>query len=397
MDWGLPEHIQNVRKMADEFAQKEIAPFAKDDERAHTFRTEVVRKMGDMSFFGCPVPEKYGGTNLGFLAHTVICEEIAKANCSMAIAFNTQTMATAMTILEYGNEQQRQQYIPKLISAETLGCFAVTEPDAASDVMALSTSARQEGNHYILNGSKTWISLGSIADAGIVFARTDARSEYTGLTAFILDMTSDGIQRSPELEKMGWRSLPTSELFFDNVLIPAGNVLGKEGQGFEIMMYCFDNMRLTAAARAVGNCQALLDFAIGYAQSRTQFGCKIGRFQMIQDVIARMIARIESSRLLTYRYANNRDKGINNSAEISLAKYFAAETASLISDEAFAITGAYGCSGQYPIGRFLRDAKMHQIVDGTANIHKQIIAMNALGYDPHTLYKPSHQEGESGA
>ena len=390
MDWALPEHLKAIKQTAGEFAQKEIAPYAKEDERSHSFRTEIVKKMGQMSFFGCPIPEQYGGTNLGYYAHTLICEEIAKASCSLAMPFNTQTMATSMAILQFGSEQQKKTYIPGLLNAELIGSFAVTEPDAASDIMAISTSAQKKDDLYLLNGSKTWISLGTIADIGIIFARTCPGQECDSLSAFILDMKTEGIERSPELEKMGWRSLPTAELFFDNVVIPAENLLGREGQGFEIMMYCFNNMRLTAAARAVGNCQALLDFTVEYAQSRKQFGRKIGRFQMVQDVIARMIARVEASRLLTYRYAQNRDRGINNPAEISLAKFYAAETASLISDEAFAITGAYGCSGQYPIGRFLRDAKMHQIVDGTANIHKQIIALEALGDDPYSLFKPSH-------
>lgn len=393
MDYSLPEHLKAIRKTTGEFAQKEIAPFAKSDERTHAFRKEAVEKMAQMSFFGCPVPEQYGGTGLGYLAHAIICEEIAKASCSLAITFNTQTMATSMAIMEFGTDEQKQQFIPELLSARSLGCIAVTEPDAASDVTALATSAVKTGDRYILNGSKTWISLGTIADIGIIFTRTDNSGDLNNLSAFIVDMTTEGIQRSPELEKMGWRSLPTAELFFDNVIVPSGRLLGRQGQGFEIMMKCFDNMRLTAAARAVGNSQALLDFAIEYARSRRQFNRTIGQFQMVQDVIARMVARTEASRLLTYRYAQNRDSGLNDPAEISLAKYYAAETASLISDEAFTITGAYGCSGQYPIGRFLRDAKMHQIVDGTANIHKQIIALDALGYNPQDIFRKSTQTG----
>jgi glutaryl-CoA dehydrogenase (non-decarboxylating) len=381
MDFELSEELRILQQAAKNFAEKEIMPVATADERARRFQREIIAKMADLGFLGCPIPEGYGGNNMGFMAHVIICEEIARASCSLAVPFNTQTMGTSRTILEFGTEEQKRKYIPKLISAEWLGCFAVTEPDAGNDVAVMTTTAIKDGEHYIINGIKTWISFAQVADVGLIFAYTDPRLKHRGISAFIVDMKTPGVSCSPDQEKLGWRAAPTAEIYFDNVRVPVSSLLGEPGQGFEIMMRCFDNIRLTAAARAVGNCQALIDESVKYAKERMQFGQQIGRFQMVQEAIARMVVETEAARLLTYRDAAQKDKGIlNNTLETSMAKSFASEVASRIADDAFRIMGAYGCSSQYPIGRLLRDAKMHQILNGSSNIHKLIISTDALGY-----------------
>ncbi len=381
MDFELSEEHKVLQRAVREFAEKEIMPIAPIDERSRRFQREIVTKMGELGFFGCPIPEEYGGNNMGFVAHAIVCEEIARASCSLGVPFNMQTMGTSRALLEFGTEEQKRKYIPKLVSAEWLGCFAVTEPDAGNDVAAMSATAVKNGDYYIINGTKTWISLAQVADTGIIFAYTEPALRHRGISAFIVGMNTSGISFSPDQEKLGWRAAPTAEIYFDNVKVPANNLLAEPGQGFKIMMRCFDNLRLTAAARAVGNCQALIDESVKYATQRVQFGQEIGQFQMVQDVIARMVVETEAARLLTYRCASQRDKGIlNNTLETSMAKYFASEAASNIADDAFRIMGTSGCAGSHPVGRLLRDAKMHQIIDGSSNIHKMIISTDALGY-----------------
>ncbi len=381
MDFELPEEYKALQKTVREFARKEIAPSVTADERARRFPREIVTKMGELGFFGCPIPEEYGGNNMGFMAHVITCEEIARVSCSLGVSFNTQTMGTSRTILEFGAVEQKRKYIPKLVSAEWLGCFAITEPEAGSDVAAMRTTAAKEADHYLIKGTKTWISFAQVADVGIIFAYTEPKLKHQGMSAFILNMHAPGVSCSPDQEKLGWRAAPTAEIYLDGVRVPTKNLLGQPGQGFRIMMRCLDNIRLTAAARAVGNCQAIIDESLKYATQRVQFGQQIGRFQMIQESIARMVVETEAARLLTYRCAAQKDKGIlNNTRETSMAKYFASEVVSRMADEAFKIMGAYGCSGQYPVGRLLRDAKLHQVLDGSTNIHKLIISTDALGY-----------------
>ncbi|MBN2186451.1 MAG: acyl-CoA dehydrogenase family protein [Dehalococcoidia bacterium] len=381
MDFELSEEHKVLQRAVREFAEKEIMPIAPIDERSRRFQRETVTRMGELGFFGCPIPEEYGGNNMGFVAHAIVCEEIARASCSLGVLFNTQTMGTSRALLEFGTEEQKRNYIPKLVSAEWLGCFAVTEPDAGNDVAAMSTTAVKDGDYYILNGTKTWISLAQVADTGIIFAYTEPDLRHHGISAFIVDMNASGVSFSPDQEKLGWRAAPTAEIYFDNVKVPANNLLAEPEQGFKIMMRCFDNLRLTAAARAVGNCQALLDESVKHATQRVQFGQEIGQFQMVQEVIARMVVETDAARLLTYRCAGQKEKGIlNNTLETSMAKYFASEAASKIADGAFRIMGTSGCAGSHPVGRLLRDAKMHQIIDGSSNIHKMIISTDALGY-----------------
>ena len=376
----LSEEHKILQQVARDFAEKEIRPVVEEDERKHRFQRELVNKMGALGFFGCPIPEEYGGSGMGFLAHAIVTEEIARVSGSLRAPFNMQAMGTAREIFQYGSEEQKRKYIPGLLKGELLGCIGITEPNAGSDVAALQTTAVKDGDDYILNGSKTWITWATVADVGIVYAYTDRAKKHKGITAFIVDLHSPGVTSRLIEHKMGWHACPTGELFLEDVRVPGENIMGKEGEGFKYAMGGLDNTRISAAAGAIGVCRAIIEESIKYATQRKQFGREIGQYQMVQEQIARMIVETEAARLLVYRCAYEKDQNLKNTVETSMAKYFSCETASRVADLGLLILGAYGYSGEYPIERYLRDAKLYQLIEGSPNIHKIIIANDALGY-----------------
>lgn len=378
----LSEDIQFIKETARRFAKNEVLPRVAEDEENHRFQGDLVKKMGELGFLGCPIPEEYGGSGSGFLAHTVITEEISKVCGSLRAAFNMQTMGTAREIYQFGTEEQKKRYIAKLVSAEILGSINITEPNAGSDVAAIKTRAEKKGDHYVISGSKTWITYADVADIGIVYAYTDPSQKYKGLSAFIVDMHSKGVSVKPTAAKMGWHACPTGQVFYDDVIVPAENLLGgKEGEGFPCVMGGLDNTRLTAAAGAIGVAQGLIDEAIKYAQERKQFGKEIGQYQMVQEELARMIVETEAARQFVYNCAIEKDEGnIHNTISTCMVKYYSCDVASRVADGALRILGAYGYSTEYPVERLFRDAKLYQILEGSANVMKMVIATNALGY-----------------
>jgi glutaryl-CoA dehydrogenase (non-decarboxylating) len=378
MDFELPEELAEVQKLARDFADKEIAPAAAQDDREHAFRKDLVVKMGELGFYGCLIPEPYGGNGLGFLAHTLISEEIARAHSAIRVYLNMQA-GPAVTLCEFGNEEQKQKYLPRLLSGESIGLFAITEPDAGSDVAAIKTTARREGHSYLLNGTKIWITNATVADAGVIFAYTDRSQKHRGMSAFYAELDQPGVSRR-DLDKLGAHSSPTGELTFDDFRVPSDNLIGQEGEGFKICMRHLNHTRLGCAAGAVGLARAAREAAVSYANQREQFGQKIGQFQMNQDLIAQMVVQEEAARLLVYRAASLADRGRPYNLEVSMAKYAAAEAAAFCSDAAMKILGAYGYSTEFPVERYYRDAKSYQIVEGSVNIQKLIIAQDALGY-----------------
>ncbi|MDY7032884.1 MAG: acyl-CoA dehydrogenase family protein [Thermodesulfobacteriota bacterium] len=380
MDFDLNEEQLAMQRLARDFAQKEIAPVVDADEKAHRFQREIVRKMGELGFLGCPIPEEYGGSNVGFLGHAIVTEEIARVSGSLRAPFNMQTMGTSMTILKFGTEEQKKKYIPKLVSAEWLGCFCITEPNAGSDVAAMKTTAVEEGDFFILNGTKTWITYATVADVAVMFAYTDKSQKHKGMSAFIVDMKSPGISTPEIADKFGWHACPTGEVVMEDVKVPKENLMGKTGQGFAIVMADLDCTRLSCAAGAVGVAQACIDACVQYCNEREQFGQLIGKFQMNQAIIADMVVNTEAARLMTYRCAVQKDQGRRNTLETCMAKYFATENGVKAADQAIKLFGAYGISGEYPVERYYREAKIYQIVEGAANIQKMIIGTDALGY-----------------
>jgi glutaryl-CoA dehydrogenase (non-decarboxylating) len=378
MDFELPEELAEVQKVARNFSEKEIAPSAAKDDKEHIFRKDLVTKMGSLGFFGCLISEEYGGNGLGFIAHALISEEIARVHSAIRVYLNMQA-GPAVTLFEFGNEDQKKKYIPGLLSGESVGLFAITEPDAGSDVAAVKTTAKREGKGYLLNGTKIWITNATVADAGVIFAYTDRSQKHRGMSAFYVDLKQPGVSRR-DLDKMGAHASPTGELTFENFEIPQESLIGQEGEGFKICMRHLNHTRLGCAAGAVGLATAAREAAVNYANQREQFGQKIGQFQMNQDLIAQMVVQEEAARLLVYRAASLADHGRPYNLEASIAKYAAAEAAAFNSDAAMKILGAYGYSTEFPVERYYRDAKSYQIVEGSVNIQKLIIAQDILGY-----------------
>ncbi|MFH1228711.1 MAG: glutaryl-CoA dehydrogenase Acd [Planctomycetota bacterium] len=380
MDFELTEEQLAMQKMARDFAEKEIAPIIEKDEPEHKFRPEIVRKMGELGFFGGVIPEQYGGTGLGFLSTLIMNEEVARVSASYGLPFNMQTIGPGQVILNWGTEEHKKKYLPKLVSGEYMGCFAITEPNSGSDVASMKSLAVDKGDHYLLNGAKTWISNAQVADVGIVYAYTDPVAKHKGMSAFVVELKNiKGITTKPIETKLGLHSAPTGEIIFEDAKIPKSALLGKPGDGFKICMSMLDNTRLSCSARAVGVAQGALDAAIKYANEREQFGQKISEFEMIQDQLAEMFVEIQAARLLVYRAAWLKDKGQKNTLEVSTGKYFAAETAVKATGLAVKIFGSYGFSSEYPVERMFRDAKSFQIVEGTSNIQKMIISSFVLG------------------
>ncbi len=378
MDFGLSDELTAVRDLAREFAEKEIAPTAAEDDKEKKFRKELLLKMGELGFFGTMVPEKYGGSDLGYLAMVLITEEVARAHSAVRVAINMQ-IGPALALLQFGTEEQKQKWIPPIIRGESVGCFAITEPDAGSDVAAIKTTATKSADGYTINGSKIWISNAPVADGGLVYAYTDKSQKHRGLSAFYTNFDRPGLMRRT-LDTMGAHASPIGELTFDDFHMPKENLLGKEGDGFKVCMWQLNQTRLNCAAGALGVARAAKEAAILYCNQRVQFGQKIGEFQMNQDLIAQMIAHEEAARLLVYRAAWLADQKKPNNLETSIGKYTAAEAANFAADAAMKILGAYGYSTEFPIERYYRDAKSYQIVEGSSNMQKMIIAQDALGY-----------------
>ena len=382
MDFSLPKDMEMLRKEVRRFADKKIAPNADQWDADHYFPIkEAIRPMGELGFFGTVIPEEYGGDDMGWLAAMIVTEEIARASSSLRVMVNMQTLGCAYTIYKYGNEEIKKKYISKLVSAEYIGGFGITEPDAGSDVMALSSTAEDKGDHWLLNGSKSWISNAPYADAIIYYAYTDKEKGSKGLSAFVLEMKNFNGIKTSVLDKLGSHSSITGEVFLNNTRVPKENIIGQPGDGAKIVFGSLNQTRLSAAAGAVGVAQACLEESTKYCNQRKQFGKPIGQFQMNQDLIAQMVTEIEAARLLVYKAAWAKDQGrVNNGLDVAMAKYFAGEMVTKCANYAMRILGAYGYSTEYPIARIYRDTPTYYIVEGSTNICKWIIALDQLGY-----------------
>lgn len=381
MDFALSDELQMLREMARDFAAEKIAPFADEWDENHYFPyEEVIKPMGELGFFGTVIPEEYGGNEMGWLAAMILTEEIAKASSSVRVQINMQTLGCAFTIYRYGSEEIKKKYIPKLVSAEHIGGFGITEPNAGSDVMGMKSTAADKGDHWLLSGSKTWISNAPIADAIVFYAYTDKEARGKGLSAFVVEPKNFNGVTTTALDKLGTRSTPTGEIYLEDTKVPKENILGKPGDGAKIVFGSLNQSRLSAAAGGVGLAQACLDTVTTYCQEREQFGKPIGEFQMNQDLIAQVATEIEAARMMVYKAAWQKDQGqLGNTLEVAHAKYLAGEIAVKASQMAMRIMGAYGYSTEYPVARFYRDAPPYYMVEGSSNICKWIIALDQLG------------------
>lgn len=377
----LTSEQKMVQEQAKRFAENEIKPFVEKEEETHAFPVERVKKMADLGFFGCGIKEEYGGNGMGLLESVLLAEQIAKVSPSWRLPFNMQNLGPALTVQQFGTEEQKQKYIPQWVSAESLGFFAITEPNSGSDVAGMKTTAKDCGDHWEINGQKTWISNAHVGDWGLLYAFTDRSAKYKGMTAFIVNLkNTEGITTRPIETKLGLHCAPTGEVLLDSAKVPKDAVLGKVGDGFQICMWQLNNTRLGCAAGALGCAGGALDLAIQYANERTQFGQPIGKFQLIQASIAEMTAEHHAAQLLVYRAAYLKDQKLPNQLETSIAKFYAGEAAVHATNETMKIYGSWGFSTEYPIERYFRDAKSYQVVEGTSNIQKTIIAGIALGH-----------------
>tara|TARA_B100000315_G_scaffold253429_1_gene292199 strand:+ start:2025 stop:3185 length:1161 start_codon:yes stop_codon:yes gene_type:complete len=380
MQFALTEEQQMMQDMAKNFAETEILPTLEEDEAAHKFRPELVRKMGELGFFGCSIPEEYGGSGFGFLEAVIIAEQIAKVSGSWRLPFNMQNHGPAVTVNHFGSDEQKERFIPGWVSGESIGFFAMTEPDTGSNVVQMRTTATDKGDHWEINGQKMWISNAHTGDWGLLYTITDREAGHKGMTCFIINpKETDGISTSAIETKLGLHCAPTGEIVFEGAKIPKDAVLGEVGKGFQTCMWQLNNTRIGCAAGAVGIGGGALEAAINYANERTQFGKKIGSYQMVQAQIADMVAEHEAAKLLLYRAAWLKDQGLPNQHETSMAKLFASEAAVHAANDTMKIFGSYGFSTEYPAERFLRDAHSLRVVEGTSNIQKLIIAGISLG------------------
>ncbi len=381
MEFKLSDELDMLRKVVRDFAKKQIAPFADEWDTNHYFPyEEAIKPMGELGFFGTVIPEAYGGTEMGWLAAAIITEEIARASSSLRVQINMQGLGCAYPIFKYGSPEARDKYVKKLVDGEFVGGFAITEPDAGSDVMAMTSTAEDKGDHWLLNGSKTWISNADVADVVVYYAYTDRSQGSKGLSAFVVELKNFNGVRTSKLDKMGSHSSPTGEIFLSDTKVPKENILGKPGDGARIVFSSLNQTRLSAAAGAVGVAQACLEAAVSYCKDRKQFDKSVGDFQMNQDLIAQMSTEIEAARLLVYKAAWVKDQGnLNNGLDVAQAKYFSGEVVTKCANYAMRILGAYGYSVEYPVARYYRDTPTYFIVEGSANICKMIIALDQLG------------------
>ena len=382
MDFSLSKEHEMLRKAVREFAKKKIAPNVDQWDEDHYFPyEEVIRPMGELGFWGTVIPEAYEGEDMGWMAAMIVTEEIARVCSSLRVQVNMQVLGCAYTILTYGGEALKKKYIPGLCTADLIGGFGITEPDAGSDVMAMTSTAEDKGDHWLLNGSKTWISNAEVADVLIYYAYTDMEAGSKGLSAFVIEPKNFNGVKTTQLDKMGSFSSPTGEVFLDNTRVPKENILGTPGMGSKIVFGSLNQTRLSAAAGAVGVAQACLDVVTKYCNDRKQFGKPIGQFQMNQDMVAQRATEIDAARLLVYKAAWVKDQGkLNNGLDVAKAKYFAGECVNKCANFAMRILGAYGYSTEYPVARIYRDTPTYYMVEGSANICKWIIALDQLGY-----------------
>ena len=373
MDFELNETQRLIKDTAAEFARRRIVPVARENDEKERYPADIVREMGELGMFGGPIPEKYGGGGLDYISYAIMNEEISKACSSVRTVLSVQLSLVATTILKWGSEAQKKKYLPKLCSAEWIGCFGLTEPDVGSDAQNLKTFAEKTPGGWKLNGQKIWISNGGVAQLALVIAQTD-RENPRKMAAFLVETDLPGFEAKTMHGKLGLRSSDTAELFLAGVEVPDDALMGEVGDGFKVAMSALDNGRYSVAAGCLGIAQGSLEASVAYAKERHTFGKPIAAHQLVQDMIARMVVDIEASRLLLYRAGELKNAGKPNTRETSIAKYYCSEAALRCANDAIQVHGGMGYSNEYPVERYMRDARVATIYEGTSQIQKLIIA-----------------------
>ncbi|WP_341962235.1 acyl-CoA dehydrogenase family protein [Planococcus maritimus] len=379
MDFEYSEEQVMLRKTVRKFVDEEIMPHIKDWDTNGNFPQEIWQRLADLGLMGVCIPEVYGGSGMDYNSLAIVCEELERGDTTFRTAVSVHTGLNSLSLLQWGTEEQKQKFLVPQAKGEKIGAFGLTEPGAGSDVAALTTSAKRAGDDYVLNGQKTWISLCDQADHFLIFAYTDKQQGHKGISAFIVERERAGFSSKAIKGKYGIRAGNTGELFMEDVRIPVDNRLGEEGEGFKIAMASLDNGRFTVAAGACGLMMACLEASLDYCKVRTTFGKPIGEHQLVQQMLARMEAGYQMSRLLVYRAGELKNSGKRNTRETSLAKWQACDFANQAADDAVQIHGAYGYSDDYPVARYLRNSKAPVIYEGTREIHTIMQADYVLG------------------
>jgi butyryl-CoA dehydrogenase len=379
IEFDLTDEQRLIRETARDFADKEIVPRVKENDRNEHFDTELVQKIADMGFLGAIVPEEYGGRALDYRTYGLIVEEVGRADSAMRTVVSVQTSLVCSSIVKFGSEEQKQHWLPQLCSGEALGCFGLTEPGTGSDAANQQTRAKKTDNGWVITGQKQWISMGNYAKLALVFAQTDPEKKHKGIACFLVPTDTEGFSTQAIHGKLGLKGSDTAELFLDDVEVPDGALMGEVGDGFRIAMSSLDSGRYSVASGCVGICQGCVNASVDYSKERKQFGRPIASFQLVQDMIARMVVKTEAARLLCWRAGWLKDTGQPNTTETSIAKLYATESAVECADLAIQVHGGSGYVDDHPVERYLRDARVTTLYEGTSQIQKLIIGRAATG------------------
>ncbi len=382
MDFTLTPEQQQVQARARQFAEQEVAPVAREADEQGIFPHHLVGRMGELGFLAGPIEPEYGGSGMDYVSYALLCEELGRADSSVRGFLTVHTSLVSLCIRDWGTEEQKRRYLPRLATGEMIGCYALTEPNAGSDAASMEATAHEDGDDYLLNGEKIWITNGPSAHLAIVFASRDRAARHRGICAFLVETDMPGFRRERMPGKeLGHRASEHAHIFLENCRVPKSALLGAPGEGFKVAMSALDRGRLGVAAGAVGVAQACLDACIAFTTQRRQFGQRIADFQMIQATLADMAADLEAARLLVYRAAWTKDQGLPATKATSIAKLFATEAAMRAASEAVLMHGNRGYSNEYPVERYYRDIKGMQIYEGASHIQRLIIARELVGRD----------------
>ena len=373
LNFNLGEDIDMLRDSVFQFCTQEISPRADDIDSTNEFPMDLWRKLGDMGLLGLTVDEQYGGTGMGYLAHSVAMEEISRASASVGLSYGAHSNLCVNQLHKNGTEQQKQKYLPELCTGEHIGALAMSEPNAGSDVVSMKLTAKKQNDHYVLNGNKMWITNGPDANTYVIYAKTDTSAGSRGITAFIVERDYPGFSRHQKLDKLGMRGSNTCELVFNDCQVPAENVLGGEGRGVAVLMSGLDYERTVLSGGPVGIMQACLDVVLPYIHDRKQFGQPIGEFQLMQGKIADMYADLNASRAYLYAVAKACDLAQDSRKDAAAVIMFTAEKATQMALQAIQALGGNGYTNEYPTGRLLRDAKLYEIGAGTSEVRRMLI------------------------
>ena len=379
MDFSLTEDQKMLRTMVRDLATNEQEPIAAQIDESNEYPAEQVRKIADLGLMGLTIPEEYEGSGKGRVDFCIVTEELTRACPAVAGYFRISLSLAISPIIMHGTDEQKRRFLVPHARGEKLACFALTEAGAGSDAAALQTTASRQGNGYVLNGTKLFISIGAEAEIIVTFATLDKSLGYRGITAFIVEKGTPGFSVGKHENKLGFRGLSATELVFEDCFVPEENRLGEEGRGFRVALEALDESRITVGAEAVGIAQAALDASVSYAKERQQFGQRIANFQAISWMLADMATQIEAARVLTYYAADRQDKGLPFAKESAMAKLFASEVSSFVTNKAIQIHGGYGYTKDYPLERYLRDAKLTEIYEGTSEMMRMTIARALVG------------------